>query len=244
MFLESLMDSCDRSGPRRRWATLISFGLQTVCVGALVLAPLLYTGALPPLTFSPPLLPPPAHRRAQVKPQDAVKLIPVPTNLTADGGVRAPIRIPDQVWIPATPEPAAPPAGLLSALPGVEGGTGPDLVTNPMIAEVVRSRVATPPPLQRLVISAGVQQALLLHRVTPQYPPIAVQAHIQGTVVLHAIITRQGTIERLDLVNGHPLLAPAAIDAVRQWRYRPTYLNHEPVEVETEIVINFVLGRG
>lgn len=82
----------------------------------------------------------------------------------------------------------------------------------------------------------------LIHRVQPAYPPIAREARIQGPVELRAIISKAGTIENLVVVGGHPMLVPAAIEAVRQWRYRPYMLNGEPVEVETEIRVNFVLG--
>jgi protein TonB len=82
----------------------------------------------------------------------------------------------------------------------------------------------------------------LVRKVVPAYPPLARSARIQGTVVLQAMISRQGTIENLRLLSGHPMLAPAAIDAVRQWRYRPYILNNEPVEVETQITVNFSLA--
>jgi periplasmic protein TonB len=84
----------------------------------------------------------------------------------------------------------------------------------------------------------------LIHRVQPDYPPLARQARIQGTVVLRAIINRGGRIENLQVLSGHPMLVPAAIDAVRQWRYRPYVLNDQPVEVETQITVNFLLAGG
>ena len=82
----------------------------------------------------------------------------------------------------------------------------------------------------------------LIRRVQPAYPPLARAARIQGPVVLAAIISKAGVIENLRVLSGHPMLAPAAIDAVSQWRYRPYILNSEPVEVETQITVNFVLG--
>jgi protein TonB len=84
----------------------------------------------------------------------------------------------------------------------------------------------------------------LIHRVQPEYPQLARQARIQGTVVLRAIISRDGKIENLQVLSGHPLLAPAAIEAVRQWRYRPYLLNDQPVEVETRVTVNFTLSGG
>jgi len=85
---------------------------------------------------------------------------------------------------------------------------------------------------------------MLVHQVKPLYPPIAMQARIQGTVVLQAVIGKDGTVQDLHLISGHPMLAPAAIEAVRQWRYRPYLLNDEPVEVDTQINVNFTLGGG
>ena len=84
----------------------------------------------------------------------------------------------------------------------------------------------------------------LIHRVQPEYPQLARQARIQGTVVLRAVISREGRIENLQVLSGHPLLVPAALDAVRQWRYRPYSLNEQPVEVETQITVNFTLTGG
>jgi protein TonB len=82
----------------------------------------------------------------------------------------------------------------------------------------------------------------LTRKTQPTYPAIARNARIQGIVVLQAIISKQGTIENLKVLAGHPMLVPAAIDAVRQWRYRPYVLNNEPVEVETQITVNFSLA--
>jgi len=78
--------------------------------------------------------------------------------------------------------------------------------------------------------------------VQPNYPPLARQARIQGTVELRAIISKMGTIENLNVVSGHALLVTSAVEAVKQWRYRPYLLNGEPIEVETEITVNFILG--
>ena len=96
----------------------------------------------------------------------------------------------------------------------------------------------------RVRVSEGVAQALLVTRVQPVYPPLARQARIQGTVVLRAIISRDGSIENLTLVSGHPMLVPAAIDAVKQWKYQPYLLNGQPVEVDTEVLVNFALSGG
>jgi protein TonB len=82
----------------------------------------------------------------------------------------------------------------------------------------------------------------LIRRVPPGYPALARSARVQGTVVLQAVISKDGSIENLRLISGHPMLAPAALKAVQQWRYRPYILNNEPVEVETQITVNFSLA--
>ena len=83
-----------------------------------------------------------------------------------------------------------------------------------------------------------------MHKVTPNYPPLAKTARIQGTVVLHALISKQGNIENLSVISGHPMLVQTALDAVKQWKYRPYILNGEPVEVETTVTVNFNLTGG
>jgi protein TonB len=85
-------------------------------------------------------------------------------------------------------------------------------------------------------------QGSLIRRVEPVYPQLAKTAHIQGPVVLAAVISKEGAIENLRLISGHPMLVPAAIGAVSQWRYKPYILNNEAIEVETQITVNFVLA--
>lgn len=97
--------------------------------------------------------------------------------------------------------------------------------------------------VKRVRVAAGLSQGLLIRQVAPVYPYDAQRAHIQGTVVLRAIINKKGQIENLSLVSGHPMLVPAAIGAVQQWRYKPYLLNGEPMEVDTEILVNFKLSN-
>jgi protein TonB len=98
-------------------------------------------------------------------------------------------------------------------------------------------------PVKPLVVSHWAEGNVVF-RVQPIYPPIAKQAHVQGPVEMRAIISKTGTIENLTVVSGHAMLARAAIEAVQQWRYRPYLLNNEPIEVETEITVNFVLSAN
>jgi len=119
--------------------------------------------------------------------------------------------------------------GPVDGVPGGLGDTAPVVIP------------ALPAAIKPLVVS-HLAEANLLYRVQPIYPPIARQAHVQGTVELRAIISKAGTIEDLVVVRGHPMLVKSALEAVRQWRYRPYLLNNEPFEVETEITVNFVLS--
>ena len=96
---------------------------------------------------------------------------------------------------------------------------------------------------EALLVEALGEAAKLIRQPKPTYPPLAKQARIQGTVRFNAVIGKDGTIQNLTLVSGHPLLIPSAQDAVRQWVYQPTTLNGEPVEVVTTIDVNFTLSQ-
>jgi protein TonB len=110
---------------------------------------------------------------------------------------------------------------------------------------------AAPPPapqgaptnIQRIRVGGGVQQANLTRRVTPLYPADAKEARIQGVVHLSATIGKDGSITSLEVLSGHPLLVPAALEAVKQWEYKPTLLNGNPVEVITTIDVSFTLSQ-
>jgi len=96
--------------------------------------------------------------------------------------------------------------------------------------------------LNRVRVSGGVEERNLIVKIVPKYPEYAKENRIQGTVVLHAIIDKQGKVAELHTLSGHPSLAPTALEAVRQWRYKPYLLNGEAVEVETTITVNFNLA--
>jgi TonB family protein len=128
-----------------------------------------------------------------------------------------------------------PAKGTVGSVPGgipegEQGGTAPS--SEDPIHPAVPGRVR---------ISSGVAQGLLVSKVPPQYPPEARDAHIQGVVLMSAIIDKEGNVASIQLISGHPMLAPAAIDAVKQWKYRPYLLNQMPVEVETQVQVNFTL---
>lgn len=145
-------------------------------------------------------------------------------------------------------EPGVP---AIAASAGVPGGTG----TATDVLSVIEHVAPPPPPRQTtqpkvepapnkpIAVSSGVQSAKLIRRVIPLYPEIAKRARISGTVRLVGIVGKDGTIENLQLVSGPPLLVQAALEAVRQWIYRPTLLNGEPVEVIAPIDVIFTLSQ-
>jgi protein TonB len=217
------------------WSMGVSVIVQSAILGAILLIPLIYTQTLPSgmintfLVAPPPPAPPPP-------PQQAVAKQVQPKTLAVNRMV-APTLIPKQVEI-ATDE--APPAGVASDTAGVPGGTG-DVLGG------IGAGVAPPPPPpaatpNRIKVGGDVQSASLVKQVTPEYPGIAKSAHVSGTVTLHAIISKDGSIERLEYVSGPPLLMASAMGAVKEWRYRPTMLNGQPVEVDTTVQVVFSLG--
>jgi protein TonB len=163
-----------------------------------------------------------------------------------NGQLRTPTKIPQKVQMikeDEAPPPEMSTGGVVGGVPGgVPGGQMGGVIGGIISSTPVAvPKVATP---QRVRVSLGVSQGLLVKRVQPNYPPLARQARIQGQVLLQAEISKDGTIENLRLISGHPMLAPAAIEAVKQWRYRPYMLNGEPVAVETQVQVNFTLSGG
>lgn len=246
MFEDSLIESGGKLKTKRGWTSLVSFAIQVMIIGVMILIPLIFTEALPRalqttfLVAPPPPPPPPAPAAAPVK---VVKV--VQTDIV-NGQLRTPTKIPQKVQMikeDEAPPPVMASTGVVGGVPGgVPGGSmggviGSVLSSTPTVAP----KIATP---QRVRVSSGVVSGLLLRKVNPTYPPLARQARIQGVVILQAQISKDGNIENLQLISGHPMLAPAAIEAVKQWKYKPYLLNGEPVEVETQVQVNFTLAGG
>jgi periplasmic protein TonB len=241
MFAE-YCDSTLSQHSHRGWTTLASFSLQALIVGVLLATPLLYNHALPRLTFRPPMLMPPAPPPAA--PVGSHVSTPVPA--TSSNHLTAIVlTTPSRIATGIAAGPDAPPPVDAGALgfgrrDGTPGGTGS--VLNGILYPSAVGPPPQPPPVARAPRPSRMMEGNLIHRVQPEYPVLARQARIQGAVVLRAVISREGNIENLQVVSGHPMLAPAALEAVRQWRYRPYSLNGEAVEVETQVTVNFVLG--
>lgn len=239
MFEDSLMESGGRIKTRRGWTTLISVSFQVLVILIMILIPLIYTEALPTqmiTTFlvAPPPPPPPPP------PAAVVKVTKIETELD-NGQLKTPTKIPEKIKI-VKEEEQPPSTGVIG---GVAGGV-PGGALNGVLGGILGSasngpKLAAP---QKVRVSGGVIEGNLIRKVEPTYPPIAKTARIQGSVVLHAIISKQGTIENLQVISGHPMLTQSAVEAVKQWKYRPYVLSGEPVEVDTTITVNFTLSGG
>ncbi len=246
MFADSLLEPLGQERRRRRWSTAFSFLLQCSLLGVLVLVPLMFTDVLPKqelLTFliAPPPPPPPPPAAAAV-----VKVVRQIESEIMNGRLRSPSRIPQQVQM-IKEEEAPPPlnsgTGVVGGVPGgIPGGQLGGVIGG--IISSTASTAAVPKLVapKRIRISQGVTKGQLIRKVEPPYPVLARQARIQGEVLLKAIVSKSGEITELRAVSGHPMLVPAALAAVKDWRYRPFLLNGEPVEVETEITVIFRLG--
>jgi protein TonB len=244
MFADSLLDSAWAHDSRRGWTTAVSFAAQIFAVAVLLLLPLIYGEGLPTLQWAARIVAPAPPPGAPV-PAQARNAPPPASNLSSDGRLIPPTHIPDHPAM-ITDEVLPPPAD-----PGtyVEGATGDRGARDGVMHSILSSMTNVVPPPVRPTIArppmiSHMMEGNLIHRVQPDYPPLARQARIQGAVVLQAVISRDGTIENLQVLSGHPMLVPSALAAVRQWRYRPYFLNGEPVEVETQVTVNFVLGGG
>jgi len=187
----------------------------------------------PPPPEEPPPPPPPAPQQ-QPDPEPEPEPEPAPE--------------PEPVEIEETaPEPApieAPPAPKVSPPSGVSGG-----VVGGRIGGVIGGKVQEPPPPppeppsppEQIQVKAEVQESRLLFRDQPEYPREAKKFRIQGTVKLEAVIGKQGQVKSIEVIDGHPLLTPTAVESVKKWRYKPTILQGKPVEVATQIHVRFGL---
>src|SRR6267154_1231081 len=244
MFEDSLLESGGRLKTKRGRTTTFAIFLEIIAIGIMVLLPLIFTEALPKqmtmsfLVAPPPPPPPPPPAAAPVK---VVKQIQ--TDII-NGQLRTPTKIPEKVQMikeEEAPPPVSSMAGVVGGVPGAGGAMGGVIGGIINSTPVAVPKVATP---QRVRVSQGVTQGLLIRKIQPNYPPLARQARIQGSVLLQAEISKDGSIQNLRLISGHPMLTSAAIEAVKQWRYKPYILNGEPVEVETQVQVNFTLSGG
>ena len=237
MFEDSLLESGGRIKSTTMYWIWATGAFWAVILIALILIPLMFPEALPKnmmvASLSAPPPPPPP-------PPQAIKPIPVVSEI--DQGLHAPTKIPKD--IKEVKDDAPPPSAMAGVMGmgmggpgGVAGGVMGGLGSAPVVVKAAPVKPAGP---QR--ISSGVINGLAISQPQPVYPPIARAAHVQGTVVLRAIISKTGTIEKLQVVSGPPMLTQSAMDAVARWRYKPFLLSGEPTEVDTTINVNFTFG--
>jgi len=232
-----------QSKPPNPWAAIGSLAFLSLFLLALIVVPLYHTAPLPErerLTMLY-LQPPPAAGGNATKLQ-----VPKPAPTTSSKSITIPA--PTQRIQEAPPPPAGTTGALVGGVPGGVVGGLPGGVSSELLGGSggmpVLSKTSERTPVKRIRVASRVAEANLIHDVPPQYPPEAGRERIEGTVVLMAVIGKDGSVQDVQVMSGLPLLAQAAIDAVKQWRYKPYLLNGEPVEIDSRITINFTLARG
>lgn len=243
MFQQSILSGEES---RRPWTFSVSLLAQALFIAIAILIPLLAKPMLPALNAAIVSLQLPKPPRASAPPPEQQQVAAVRPEVFNDV-LRQPRPMPTHAVALVDPAPSID----LNRIGVVGAGPGPG---DPLISTFVDNvRVAPPPPPEPVAkpeppagpvtISSGVQAAKIIKRVLPVYPPLARTARISGAVRLQAIIAADGSIAELNVISGHPMLIAAAVNAVKQWQYRPTVLSGKPVPVNTEIEVNFTLGR-
>lgn len=247
--LENDSESRDRARNLRRKALVISVIFEAALLGAMLLWPLITPGVLPGLYIMTPTPPYRGGGGAGEKPAPHPAHPPVNSTskptfclFCAKPTAPTPARSSSDASASSTNGNSAPGIGD----GGMDGPPSPGAWIPGADRSGMPIEVKKPEPPEHkspLHRSEGVMAAALIHKVQPQYPTIARTIHLQGTVYLRAIIATDGTVRQLDVISGNQILANSALEAVRQWRYQPTRLNGDPVEVETLITVNFVLEQ-
>jgi periplasmic protein TonB len=236
MFEDSLVESTGRIPTRSKYFAIGSFALQTLLLAMLAIYPVLHSATLPKQALTMLLTTPPVPTAPANLPQRAATAATHPQLIVVNNPLEASIRIPQHGDTSADYGP--PPTNVDPGLDKTGAGTGSGLW------DVVATRPAVKPqpPRGPVHVSSGVAAGQLLTPIQPVYPAIAKAAHIQGTVVVQAVISKNGAIENLRVISGPSMLQSAATEAIRKARYRPFMLNDQPVEVETTINVVFTMG--
>src|SRR5579863_9719928 len=239
MFDDLLESTVVKKKTNKSWTVLISTIVQATILGILILIPLIYTEALPKAMLSTLLIAPPPPPPPPPPPQPIKTIVKPVARLINAGKLTQPRAIPKEVAVFKEAELPPDVINNTGATGGIFGGI-------PGQGIVVGQAAAPPPPKAtgpaRIKQGGNVTAASIVTQTRPVYPALARQARIQGNVVLHAIIDKDGKVAQLEVISGHPLLVQAALDAVKQWRYKPTLLNGDPVEVDTTITVTFTMG--
>jgi periplasmic protein TonB len=238
----SLIVSGDRIAHRNSWTTIASAIFQSLLLAALAIIPLFRTAPLPKREWSTTveLSSPPVN----VKPV----AVQAPKSAPAFKPAKLASPAPPRLTTMAPPPPVAPVSDLAFGVADgdVSGALGDALTGTRGGPRVVlaATQAATPPLPKRIRVASGVAEANLIHDVPPVYPPEAGRERLEGTVVLLAVIGVDGAVKDVQVESGPALLTQAAIDAVKQWRYKPYLLNGVPVEIDSRITVIFTMSRG
>jgi periplasmic protein TonB len=242
MFAESMLETSWGRRTRRSWSALASFGLQALVIALLLLLPLWKTVGLPSVrTVSTPI----SAGHVAPEPAPALRNAGTPTVQTnmLPGRLMQPSRVPPVIRMGVDDPTSQPPGGSGIGIEGTRLPSGTPEGLPLAIFGGTRPLLPIPAtPSVRTFRTSRMLEGSLIRRVQPVYPSLARSARVQGSVVLSALISKAGTMENLRVLSGHPMLVAAAIEAVRQWRYRPYILNAEPIEVETQITVSFSLS--
>jgi protein TonB len=238
MFDDLLESTVEKKKTNKGWSVILSGIVQALILGVLILIPLIYTEALPKamlstLLIAPPPPPPPPPPPAPVK-----TIVKPVARLIQSGKLVQPRAIPKEVAV--FKEAELPPDVINNA--GQQGGVFGGIPGQGMVSAAIAPPPPKPTAPARIKQGGNVTAASIITQTRPVYPALARQARIQGNVVLHAIIDKDGKVAQLEVISGHPLLVQSALDAVKQWRYKPTLLNGDPVEVDTTITVTFTMG--
>jgi periplasmic protein TonB len=254
LFEDNLVASGGSLLKRDPWAAVVAVAVQSLIVLLLIITPLFYTEKLPKWQVVS-MLYAPSSAAARNSAKLTMPKISMPASPKAIKFARIyskPVTHEDHSNHVAATGVAdgvveGVPGGVVSEAPGgvvggVPGGVLGAVLSSPPVLTNIEEPV--PMPAKKVRVPSRLAEGFLLHDVAPEYPQEAGRARIEGMVVLLAVIGRDGTVRNLQVKSGLPVLAQAAIDAVKQWRYRPYMLNGEPVEFDTQITINFTLSRG
>ncbi len=239
MFSQTFVDGARHTN--KPYTIFLSTLMQVSAVCALILGSILYTRSLPEtqlkaFLIAPP--PPPAvvkpATRSETRTRATARLFEA-TKLVAPAAI--PKTIPSVVGAPSAPDLGS-------------GGDAPDPASFPNFSLFASTEPASPPPIPKpakpnvgaVRVGGSVAEANIVKKIQPVYPALAKAARVQGEVEFTAVISKEGRVENLQLVRGHPLLVNAAKSAILQWRYRPTLLNGKPMEVMTTITVKFMLA--
>ncbi len=238
MFEDSTFESEGRIRTRSRGWMMAAFAFNGSILLTLILIPLIYPEALPRQMISilleaPPAPVPEPPAPPEQKTRQAFHGVPEMDGRT----LVAPPRIPRFIERFAGSEGPAP----INYAAMDAGGDEANGIRGAFQGQ--RPNIAPVAPKGPVRVASTIVAGLILHKTMPVYPPLAVAMRLEGAVLLQATISATGTIENLRVVSGHPMLQQAALDAVRNWRYRPFLLNDQPVEVETTVKVIFTLGR-